>query len=189
MTQDFNALWVQTAATIVSHPSANVTATQNFDGDWRQIDADVLTVSGDQSTDQTFDADWAITGGIVTTQTGPNTETIALYNAQSVLQSTTTEAIIQAHAGPEVFASTPGTPTVFEFDPGQINGDAFARFVTAQSDPTSHDVLEFIGYGPGAHLTQIDSTHWEVVSQFDPPEVFILAGALNPAAGDVVFRS
>ncbi len=49
-------------------------------------------------------------------------------------------------------------------------------------------MLEFIGYSAGAALTQIDASHWEIVTPGKAAEVFTLAANLSPAAGDVVFR-
>ncbi len=48
-------------------------------------------------------------------------------------------------------------------------------------------MLQFEGYGPGAALTQIDASHWRITAPGLPSEVFTLAGAVNPAAGDVRF--
>jgi hypothetical protein len=88
----------------------------------------------------------------------------------------------------ESFASTPGIATTYVFSPGDIDGDAFSQFVTDAMDPYSHDVLEFVGYGAGAALTQIDSSHWQISAPGHASEVFTLAASLNPAAGDVIFR-
>jgi hypothetical protein len=81
-----------------------------------------------------------------------------------------------------------GVATTFVIRPGDLNGDAFDGFVTDAMNASSHDVLAFEGYGPSAALTQIDSSHWKITAPGLPSEVFTLAAALDPAAGDVVFR-
>jgi autotransporter passenger strand-loop-strand repeat protein len=187
-TQSFNGSWQQTSATIVQHPSAGVTITQNFDSAWDQLSADILTVSGAVSTDQTFNGSWQLTGGTVSTQLSPTTELVQTYDSSWDRLLGEDRLIVTATSGLESFADTPGAPTTWVFQPGQINGDAFSGFVTSAMDPSAHDVLEFVGYGPTATLTQIDASHWQITAQGHATEVFTLAANLNPAAGDVVFR-
>jgi autotransporter passenger strand-loop-strand repeat protein len=186
-TQDFNANWVQTGATIVSHPNVSTTITQYFDSAWNQLSADIVTVSGDVTTDRTFDARWNPTGGTVTTAIDATTDLVQTYDAAWDRLANGDHLIVSAQPGPQVFVSDSGVPATYVFHPGDINGDAFSGFVTAAANPAAHDVLEFVGYGAGAALTQIDASHWRITAPGQATEVFTLAAALNPAAGDVVF--
>ncbi len=187
-TQDFDGNWSQTGATIVQHPNAASTITQHFDSAWRQMSAEIATISGSQTIDQTFDGNWNLTGGTVATLLSPDTDLIQTYDAQWNSISGGDQLTVQGQAAIESFADTPGVPTTFVFSPGDINGDAFSNFVTDAMNSSAHDVLKFIGYGPGAALSQIDASHWQITAPGMATEVFTLAAELNPAAGDAFFQ-
>jgi len=48
----------------------------------------------------------------------------------------------------------------FIFDFGQAGGDTVVDF--AGNGAAAGDWLVFVGYGPGATFTNIDTTHWQV---------------------------
>jgi hypothetical protein len=147
-----------------------------------------VRVSGATTTDYEFNGVWQLTGGVVSTLVSPDTELVQPYDANWQLQTSEEYLLVTGQAAPQVFAAAPGIETVYVFQPGQIDGDVFTGFVTAAADPAVHDVLELSGFGAGAALTRIDSSHWQVTAPGLASEVFSLAGALSPAAGDVVFR-
>ncbi len=162
--------------------------TQTFDPDWDQISADIVTASGAVTIDQQFNGDWTLTGGTVTSTIGPNVDFVQAYDANWDQIANSGHLYVYAQAGLESFAAPTGIAVTYVIQPGDINGDAFSGFVTAAMNPGSHDVLEFEGYGPGAGLTQIDASHWQISAPGRASEVFTLAGMLNPSAGDVVFE-
>ncbi len=184
--QYFDSAWVQTGAVLVQHPSANVTETQVFGPSWNQLSADIATVSGSSTIDQQFNSAWTLTGGTITTEIGPNLEQIGTYDSSWSLISTTEAAFAYGAASPLVFTDT-GTPTTYVLSAGQVQGDAFVGFVTAAADPAAHDVLEFVGYGAGAAVSQVDASHWDVTAPGLATEVFTLSGALSVTGGDVKF--
>jgi Ca2+-binding RTX toxin-like protein len=55
-----------------------------------------------------------------------------------------------------------GGNDTFVFKAGQGNGDVVWDF--QGNGAAAGDVLKFVGYGPGATLNQIDSTHWVIAS-------------------------
>jgi hypothetical protein len=187
-TQAFDGAWNQTGATIVSHSDADTTQTQTFDGAWNQIGAEIVTVSGDQTTDRHFDGAWALTGGSVTTALSTTVDRVDSYDSGWTLLTSLTEATVRGAVGPQVFAGTAGVATTYVFDPGDIDGDAFASFTGAAASASGHDVIQFDGYGAAAHLVQLSASHWEVVSPTHQSEIFTVIGAFNPSAGDVVFH-
>jgi Ca2+-binding RTX toxin-like protein len=48
----------------------------------------------------------------------------------------------------------------FIFNVGEANGDTITDF--DGHGAAAGDVMQFIGYGPGATLTQNDATHWQI---------------------------
>ncbi len=172
----------------MQHPNANTTTTQTFDSAWDQLSADIVTVSGAVTTDDHYGAAWNLTGSTVTSALGPQTDLIQSFDAYGDHLAGQDQLVVQAQAGPQVFADAPGVATTWVLQPGDVNGDAFSGFVTAAMNPMVHDVLAFEGYGPTAALSQIDASHWQITAQGHATEVFTLAASLNPAAGDVVFK-
>jgi Ca2+-binding RTX toxin-like protein len=53
-----------------------------------------------------------------------------------------------------------GDNDLFVFRPGEANGDTVLDF--AGNGVAAGDRIQFVGYGPGATLTQVDATHWQV---------------------------
>jgi autotransporter-associated beta strand protein len=186
-TQYFDANWMQTAATIVQHPSANETVTQDFNGTWNQLDASIVTVNASQTIDQQFDGAWNLTGGTVTTTLGADADLVETYNSNWTLIAGEDRLVVRGQPAVESFAHTQGLPTTYVFHPGDINGDAFASFVTFEQNPAAHDVLEFVGYGASASLSAIDAVHWQITATGLPTEVFTLPAALVTGY-DVVFQ-
>jgi hypothetical protein len=186
--QDFDAQWRQTGAMLISRPDADTTITQVFDASWNQESAEIDTIQGSATTDRQFDGAWNLVGGTVTTSLGENLQRVDTYDSHWTLISSIDQAFAYGHAGVEVFGDVAGVSNIFVFHPGQIDGDVFSGFITAAMNPSLHDVMEFVGYGPDAHLQSIDASHWRLVSDDPPTEVFTLAGSLNPAAQDVLFR-
>jgi serralysin len=79
-----------------------------------------------------------------------------------------------------------GSNDWFVFNRGQANGDVVGDF---QGNGTAAgDQLRFVGYGPGASLRRIDSTHVQVNSGDGlVHEIITLSNAASLAAGDYVF--
>jgi autotransporter passenger strand-loop-strand repeat protein len=188
-TQDFDAAWRQVSASIVSQPNTSQTITQTFDSAWSQLSADIVTVSGGVTTTQDFNGAWALTGGLVASALNAQTELVQHYDSAWTHLTGQDQLIVEVTSGLQVLegSAVTGVATTFVIRPGDVNGDAFDGFVTAGMNPSSHDVLAFEGYGPGAALTRIDSSHWQISASGKASEVFTLAASLNPAAGDVTF--
>jgi Tol biopolymer transport system component len=67
--------------------------------------------------------------------------------------------VINGGAGADMLTGGPGNDA-FVFDVGQAAGDTIMDFAGNGGGPG--DWLLFIGYGPGATFTNIDTTHWQV---------------------------
>jgi serralysin len=67
---------------------------------------------------------------------------------------------IAGGGGADTLTGLGGNDT-FVFNIGQANGDTVVDF-TGNGAATGEDALQFVGYGPGATLTQNDATHWQV---------------------------
>jgi Ca2+-binding RTX toxin-like protein len=79
-----------------------------------------------------------------------------------------------------------GGPDSFIFRRGEANGDV----VTDLTSVGNHlqDRLAFIGYGPGATFTQIDSTHWQINYDGNTHHeviTFLNAPVINPTDVDI----
>jgi Ca2+-binding RTX toxin-like protein len=84
-------------------------------------------------------------------------------------------------AGADVLIGN-GALDAFIFRPGQANGDIVVDF------DTNADSLQFVGYGAGANLTQIDATHWQVNYNADTQhEVVTIQNGATIDSGDVMF--
>jgi hypothetical protein len=185
-TQDFDANWNQTGASIVTHPNTSTTIVQDFDGGWNQLSASIVTVSGGTTIEYDYSGSWTLIGGTVTSALNAETDLIQTYDAAWTHEANEDRLVVQAQPGLQVFDGDSGVATTYVFHPGDLAGDAFTHFVTAAQDPTAHDVLDFIGYGAGAALTQIDSSHWQISAPGLATEVFTLSANLNLAT-DVKF--
>jgi Ca2+-binding RTX toxin-like protein len=62
-------------------------------------------------------------------------------------------------AGADMLMGNGGNDT-FVFNAGQAGGDTVLDFAGNGANPG--DSLRFVGYGPGATFTNIDSTHWQI---------------------------
>jgi autotransporter passenger strand-loop-strand repeat protein len=193
-TQDFDGGWNQTGATIVTQQNTSTTIAQHFDGAWNQIGADVTTVSGGVATDFQFNGAWGLLSSTVTTDLTSSQELIQAYDANGNHVVGEDRVIVQGEnttTSPTtfIFNGATGLPTTFVFTPPDgIDGDVFVGFINAATNSAAHDVLEFVGYGAGAQLTQIDASHWQITAPGLPTEVFTLSGGLSLAGGDVVFK-
>jgi hypothetical protein len=186
VTQDFDSAWRQVSADIEHTLGGGKTETLYYDANWSLLSSTVVTVSGAVTTEQDYDASSHLLGGTISTALGPDTTLVQTLNS-SWAGFAPDRLVVQAQSGLESFADTPGVATTFIFNPGDIAGDAFSGFVTAATNPSVHDVLEFVGYGAGAAISQVDASHWEVTAPGLATEVFTLSGALSVAAGDVKF--
>ena len=195
-TQTFDGAWNQTGATIVS-VDGSTTETQVFDGAWTQTGATIVTVSGDQTVTQSFDGGWTQTGATITTvvdYAGLATR-FDTYNADWVLQTeadtatgggTSYYTYGQAGGG-DSFTAAAGHSTTFVFQPGQLAGDSFTGLHTVAGGGALHDAIDFVGYGAGATLTQVDATHWQVSATGDATETFTVTDGADLADGDYAF--
>ena len=194
--QTFDAAWTQTGATVTTYDGA-VTETQVFNGGWTQTGATLVTVSGDQTTTQTFDGSWTQTGATIATTVGSGgvASRLDTYNAAWVLKSesdTGANGGVSYYAygqagGGDSFAAAAGHSTTFVIQPGQLAGDSFTGLHTVAGAGALHDVIDFVGYGAGAALTQVDATHWQVTAAGDAAETFTVTDGASLAAGDYAF--
>ncbi|MFL5079125.1 MAG: hypothetical protein ACJ8DU_04220 [Microvirga sp.] len=69
--------------------------------------------------------------------------------------------VLDGGAGADLLTGSGGDDT-FVFRRGQANGDTVTDF--AGNGAGAGDVLQFVGYGPGATFVQIDGTHWQINS-------------------------
>ena len=195
--QNFDAHWTQTSASITSHPSANQTEIQNFNASWVQTSATIATVANGQTTTQSFDGGWTFQGATIDTPNpdaalsdrldtyGPNWN--PLTEVDTFLNGGQSYFTYGTSGGGQSFTAASGHSTTFIFTPGQITGDAIAGLHSNNVGGSLHDVIDFEGYGAGAHLVQVDSTHWQVVSTGHATETFTLTGGAVLAAGDYAF--
>jgi hypothetical protein len=89
---------------------------------------------------------------------GMNNDTLA--SIENAIGSAFGDTIVSG-AGASVLEGRGGNDT-FMFRRGQANGDTVVDF--AGNGAFHGDMLQFVGYGPGASFTQIDATHWQVNS-------------------------
>ena len=195
--QNFNASWVQTSASITSHPSANQTEIQSFDASWRQTSATIATVANGQTTTQSFNGAWVFQGATIDTPNpdaalsdrlntyGPDWN--ALTEVDTFLNGGQSYFTYGTSGGGQSFTAAAGHSTTFIFTPGQIAGDSIAGLHSNNLGGAIHDVIDFEGFGAGAHLVQVDATHWQVVSTGHATESFTLTGGATLAAGDYAF--
>jgi len=92
----------------------------------------------------------------------------------------------QANGGQTFTASTTHS-TTFIFTPGTLNGDTIAGLNTLNLGGSIHDVIDFEGYGAGAHLVQTSATQWQIIATGDATETFTLTGGAILGDGDYAF--
>ena len=195
--QNFDGDWQQTSASITSHPAANQTQVQIFNASWQQTSATVATVANGQTTTQSFNGSWVFQGATIDT---PNpdaalSDRLDTYGANwnpltevdTFLNGGQSYFTYGTSGGGQSFTAAAGHSTTFIFTPGEIAGDAIAGLHTLNLGGAIHDVIDFEGYGAGAHLLQVDATHWQVVSTNNATESFTLTGGATLAAGDYAF--
>ena len=195
--QNFNASWVQTGATLTSHPSANQTEVQTFNAAWQQTGATLATVANGQTTTQSFNGSWLFQGATIDT---PNpdaalSDRLDTYGANwnplsevdTLLNGGQSFFAYGVGGGGQAFTAAAGHSTTFVFTPGQVAGDTISGLHTNNLGGAIHDVIDFEGFGAGAHLVQTDATHWQVVSTNNPTETFTLAGGATLGDGDYAF--
>lgn len=79
-----------------------------------------------------------------------------------------------------------GGTDLFQFNVGQADGETIVDFDGAGAG--IGDTLQFIGYGAGANVTQVDATHWQVNYNADTQhEVITLQNGAVVDPGDVLF--
>jgi hypothetical protein len=197
--QNFDANWVQTSASITTHPSANQTTVQNFNASWVQTSASTTTLANGQTTTQQFDATWNQLSVTIDTPNafGAGSDRFQTLDAHWNLAS---EVDTAANTGQSYFTfgvagsvqsytAAAGHSTTFVFTPGSIVGDSITGMHTLNLGGAIHDVIDFQGYGAGAHLVQVDSTHWQVVSTNHATESFQILGGSSLGDGDYAFVS
>ena len=87
--------------------------------------------------------------------------------------------------GADTLTGMDGNDT-FVFRVGEANGDTITDF--DGKDAAAGDQLEFVGFGPGAHFSQIDTMHWEVEYNGGAShETITFANAASIHASDVLF--
>ncbi len=195
--QNFNASWQQTSASITSHPSANQTQVQNFNASWQQTSATITTVAGGQTTTQSFNGSWTFQGATIDTPYpfGALTDRLDTYDAawnplsevDTAYNGGQSYFIWGQAGGAQTFIADSAHSTTYIFTPGSVAGDAIAGLHTLNLGGAIHDVIDFEGYGAGAHLVQVDATHWQVVATGDASETFSLTGGETLGAGDYAF--
>ncbi len=196
-TQYFDAHWNQTSATLVTHPTAAETETQTFNASWVQTGAAIVTVTGGQTTTQTFDANWNQLGVTIDTplSSGPITDRLQTFSGNWALLS---EVDTQTNTGQDyiaygqtgggtTFTASASHSTTYVFDPGQLKNVVLSGLHTLSLNNAIHDVIDFEGYGAGAHLVQVNSTTWQIVSTNNPTETFQVTGGGTLADGDYQF--
>ena len=195
--QNFDANWVQTSATITTQPSAGQTIVQYFDANWNHTSATIVWVNGGQTTTQYDDAIWNMLSATVDTvfTSGALAEKLVtlgppwtpLTEVDTAANGGKSYFTYGPNGGGHSFTAASGHSTTFIFTPGQIAGDTIAGLHSNNLGGAIHDVIDFEGYGAGAHLVQTDSTHWQVVSTGHATESFTLTGGATLAAGDYAF--
>ena len=195
--QNFDASWAQTSATLTTHPTANQTEIQNFNASWQQTSATIASVAGGQTTTQSFNGSWVFQGATIDT---PNPDAaladrLDSYGANWV-QLTEVETFLNGGksyftygqpGGGQTFALAAAHSTTLIFTPGQVAGDTISGLHSLNLGGSIHDVIDFEGYGAGAHLVQVDATHYQVVSTGHATESFTLTGGADLLAGDYAF--
>ena len=195
--QNFDANWIQTSATTTTHPNAGESIIQYFDAGWNHTSTTFVWVNGNQTTTQYDDANWNMLNATVDTvfTAGALADQLVTYGpAWTRLGEVDTATnggksyfTYGTTGGGQNVTAASGHSTTFIFTPGQIAGDAIAGLHTNNLGGAIHDVIDFKGYGAGAHLVQVDATHWQVVSTNNPTEAFTLTGGATLAAGDYAF--
>jgi Ca2+-binding RTX toxin-like protein len=93
--------------------------------------------------------------------------------------------VINGGGGPDMLTGRAGNDA-FVFDVGQADGDTVVDF--AGNGAAAGDWLVFVGYGPGATFTNIDTTHWQVnYNGGSSHEIITFANGASIDASDVVF--
>ncbi len=195
--QNYDANWRQVSATLTTQPSADQTEVQTFDGSWQQDAATITTVANGQTTTQSFDGNWVqITATIDTPNpTSALLDRLDVYDDQWRLQVETDTALnggvsyfdYGVSGGAEGFTASTSHSTTYVFTPGTLNGDVIAGLHTLNLGGAIHDVIDFEGYGAGAHLVQVNSTEWQLVSNDRATETFTLTGGSILGDGDYAF--
>jgi hypothetical protein len=197
--QNFDANWVQTSASITTHPSANQTTVQNFSASWVQTSASTTTIAGGQTTIQSFDATWNQLSATIDTPNafGSGSDRFQTFDAHWNLASEIDTATNTGQSyftfgvagSVQSYTAPSGHSTTFVFTPGSIAGDSITGLHSLNLGGAIHDVIDFQGYGAGAHLVQVDSTHWQVVSTNHATESFQILGGSSLGDGDYAFVS
>lgn len=88
-------------------------------------------------------------------------------------------------AGSDAMIGGAGNDT-FEFHPGEVYGDTIVDF--NGNGAGAGDLLEFVGFGPGATFTQVDTTLWQVnYNGGHSHELMAFSNAASIHPGDVLF--
>jgi hypothetical protein len=194
--QNFDGDWNQTSATYTT-VNDDQTQTQDYDASWVQTGATIVTVSGGQTTTQTFDANWNQTGVTIDT---PNATSSLLdrfdtYNGQwqqtgetdTALNGGVSYYVFAVAGGAQSFTAATTHSTTYIFTPGSLAADSIAGLHTLNLGGAIHDVIDFEGYGSGAHLVQVNATEWQLVSTNHATESFTLTGGSTLGDGDYAF--
>jgi Ca2+-binding RTX toxin-like protein len=104
----------------------------------------------------------------------------------NILQGNQAANTLNGGGGADIMQGFSGNDT-FVFHPGEASGDTVIDF--AGNGAAAGDVLEFVGYGPGAIFTQTDAAHGQVnygtgLAQHD---IITFANHAAIAASDVLF--
>ena len=195
--QNFDANWNQTSATITAHPNAGETVIQYFNANWVQTSATIIWVGNGQTTTQNDDANWNTLSATVDTvlTSGAVTDRLISYgptwNVLSEVDTATNGGksyfVFGQTGGNQTFTAASGNSSTFIFAPGTVAGDTINGLHTLNLGGSIHDVIDFQGYGSGAHLVQVDATHWQIVATGDTTETFTVTGGATLAAGDYAF--
>jgi hypothetical protein len=196
VTQDFDGDWNQTSAT-VSTVYGDQTVDQNFDATWNQTSSTVVTVQGDQTITQNFDAAWNMKGGTILTvvNSGGLATKLDTYNANWTPVSevdTATDGsqswFVYGQAGGfETFTAATGHSTTFVLDPGQVQGDTINGLHTLNLGGSTHDVIQFDGFGADAILRPLGGSLWQISYGHGQEESFALTGGALLSTGDYLF--